>query len=89
MSWLSTGTRFSSPLAATTERWSRTKRAQLGVDEAVAVGVLEDDVAAELLQLPSLRITPSLTATTGAPAAAKMSIPRRVGEEETTSAALP
>jgi hypothetical protein len=30
---------------------------------------------------------PSLTATTGAPCLAKMLIPRRVGEEEMTSAA--
>jgi hypothetical protein len=30
-----------------------------------------------------------LTATTGAPSAAKMLIPRRVGEEAITSAALP
>ena len=34
-------------------------------------------------------MTPSLTATTGAPSSAKMLIPRRVGEEEITSAALP
>ena len=36
-----------------------------------------------------MRITPSLTATTGAPCLAKMLMPRRVGEEEITSAALP
>ena len=40
-------------------------------------------------ELPSLRMTPSLTATTGAPVLEKMLIPRRVGEEEITSAALP
>ena len=32
---------------------------------------------------------PSLTATTGAPSREKMLMPRRVGEEEMTSAALP
>ena len=64
--------------------------AELGVGEAVAVGVLEDDVAAELLaSWPIALITPSLTATTGAPSREKMLIPRRVGEEEMTSAALP
>ena len=42
-----------------------------------------------LADLPILRTTPSLTATTGEPFLAKMLIPRRVGEEEMTSAALP
>ena len=42
-----------------------------------------------LAELPILRMTPSLTATTGEPFLAKMLIPRRVGEEEMTSAALP
>ena len=42
--------------------------AELGVGEAVAVGVLEDDVVAELLRAaPTFLMTPSLTATTGAP----------------------
>ncbi len=41
-----------------------------------------------LAELPILRITPSLTATTGDPFLAKMLIPRGVGEDEMTSAAL-
>jgi hypothetical protein len=39
--------------------------------------------------LPIFFITPSLTATTGAPLRAKMFIPRRVGEDWITSAAFP
>ena len=47
---LSTGTRFSLPVGITTVRLLADDLAELGVGVAVAVGVCEDDVAAELLR---------------------------------------
>ena len=81
--------RFSLPVGVTTVRWLWTSLPSSGVGVAVAVGVFEDDVVAELARVAHLADDAVVDGDDREPFLAKMLIPRRVGEEEMTSAALP